>query len=129
MARTYRKVIKLGVCSGSNTEYYRYKRRKTRRKNNQNLRNLIANFPIDEIDDRFVSTKMIHDDWDEPTDGTYIIFKTDKNDFINDDGITARYSIKRYGSTVNHWNRKYGSKLKSKHLVHEIQSKRYRRVI
>ena len=57
------------------------------------------------------------------------MFKTDKNDFINDDGIAARYSIKRYGSTVNHWNRKYGSKLKSKHLVHEIQSKRYRRVI
>ena len=41
MARTYRKVIKLGVCSGSNTEYYRYKRRETRRKNNQNLRNLL----------------------------------------------------------------------------------------
>jgi len=102
MSRTYRKVIKQGICYGSNTEFYRDMNRKIRNKNKQSLRNLIANNDIDTVNDLVMTDKPIHDSWNEPTDGTYLISKTAKKDY----------------SDIHHWNRKIGKYLKPKNRKH-----------
>ena len=112
MSRTYRKVVKCGICTGSNTEYYREKNRKCRAKNRHSLRNAIANYDINEIDE-IISSPMvpIHDDWDEPTDGTYIITKKDRDFYVND----PYFGRKSAGTGENFWNRKIGKYFKKKH--------------
>ena len=114
MSRTYRKYVKCGICTGSNTEYYRDMNRKCRSKNRQSLRNLIANKDIEAIDD-FISTyKPIHDSWREPTDGTFIVSKRDKKNYMYElDG--SETTNRHYGTGKNYWNHKLGKYLKSKH--------------
>lgn len=102
MSRTYRKVIKQGICYGSNTEFYRDMNRNCRHKNNQSLRELLANNDIETVNDLIMSFKPIHDSWREPTDGTYLISKTAKRDY----------------SDIHHWNRKIGKYLKPKNRKH-----------
>ena len=102
MSRTYRKVIKQGICYGSNTEFYRDMNRICRHKNNQSLRELLANNDIETVNDLIMSFKPIHDSWREPTDGTYLISKTAKKDY----------------SDIHHWNRKIGKYLKPKNRKH-----------
>lgn len=102
MSRTYRKVVKCGICTGSNTEYYRDMNRKIRNKNNHSLRNLIANNDIDTVNNKIMSYVPIHDSWNEPTDGTYLISKTAKRDY----------------SDIHYWNRKIGKYLKPKNRKH-----------
>lgn len=114
MSRTYRKVIKQGRCYGSNTEYYRDMNRKIRNKNKQSLRNLIANNDIDTVNDLVMTERPLHDDWCEPTDGTYLIMRSDHGYYTNDNS----YFAKRYGSSENFWNRKYGKYLKPKNRKH-----------
>lgn len=100
MARTYRKFVKCGVCTGSNTQYYRYMNRKCRTKNRQSLRNMIVNYDIETVSDIIPFGEVpIHDSWREPTDGTFLITKKDK-DFWED---------------KTNWNRKIGKYLKNKH--------------
>lgn len=100
MARTYRKFVKCGICNGSNTEYYREKNRKCRAKNRQTLRNMIVNYDIETCSDLIPLGEVpIHNSWDEPTDGTYLITKKDKD--LWEDRIN--------------WNRKIGKYLKNKH--------------
>lgn len=112
MARTYRNVVKFGICTGSNTEYYREKNRKCRAQNRHSLRNAIANYDVDKIDEVISSPMVpIHDDWDEPTDGTYIITKKDRDFYVND----PYFGRKSAGTGVNFWNRKIGKYLKNKH--------------
>lgn len=103
MSRTYRKVIRQGICTGSNTEYYRDMNRKCRTKNRQSLRNMIANYDIEVVSDIIpLSEVPIHDSWNEPTDGTFLISKTAKRDY----------------SDIHHWNRKIGKYLKPKNRKH-----------
>lgn len=111
MSRTYRKVIKQGICTGSNTEYYRERNRKARQMNRHNLRNLIANHDIDDVNDLVMSTVLPHDSWDEPTDGTYLITKNDRDFYVND----PYFGKKSAGTSINFWNRKFGKYLKPKH--------------
>lgn len=114
MARTYRKVIKCGRCTGSNTEYYRDMNRECRNKNNHELRNLMANYDIDEVDDMIMTHTPIHDDWNEPTDGTFLVSKEDKNFYkYDEDGSIA--TNRRYGTGENYWNHKFGKYFKPKH--------------
>lgn len=117
MSRTYRKAVKCGVCTGSNTEYYRDMNRKCRRKNNHSLRNLLANHDIDEVNDKIMTHVSIHDSWDEPTDGTFLVNKNDKNLYkYEDDGsITTN---RHYGTGENYWNHKFGKYLKPKNRKH-----------
>lgn len=114
MSRTYRKVIKQGICYGSNTEFYRDMNRNCRHKNNQSLRELLANNDIDIVNNRIMTYKSIHDSLREPTDGSYLIMKSDRNIYTNDNC----YIAKRYGSGENFWNRKYGKYLKPKNRKH-----------
>lgn len=112
MSRTYRKVIRQGICTGSNTEYYRDMNRKCRRKNNHELRNLLANNDIETVNNKIMSYVPIHDSWDEPTDGTFLISKTAKKDYTED-------PVWRNDETgIHYWNRKFGKYLKPKNRKH-----------
>lgn len=111
MARTYRNVIKVGICTGSNTEYYRDRNRKARNKNNHMLRNLMANHSIEEVNDLISNVVLPHDDWDEPTDGTYIITRNNRDFYVNN----PYFGRKSAGTGLNFWNRKFGKYLKNKH--------------
>lgn len=117
MSRTYRKVIKCGNCTGSNTEYYRDMNRKCRTKNRQSLRNLLANNDLDDVNDKIMTHVPIHDSWDEPTDGTFLVNKNDKNlyKYENDGSITTN---RHYGTGENYWNHKFGKYLKPKNRKH-----------
>ena len=117
MSRTYRKVIKCGRCTGSNTEYYRDMNRKCRNRNNHELRNLMANYDIDEVDDMIMTHIPIRDNWNEPTDGTFLVDKKDKNfyKYEEDGSITTN---KHYGTGENYWNHKFGKYLKPKNRNH-----------
>jgi len=111
MSRTYRKAVKCGICTGSNTEYYRNMNRKCRAKNRHSLRNLIANNDIDTVADLIpVAEVPIHNSLCEPTDGTYLIKKEDKDFYVND----PYFGRKSAGTSENFWNRKFGKYLKSK---------------
>lgn len=65
MSRTYRKIIRCGNCCGSNTNYYRTRRRIFRRKTKQQLRINLEDFVHPE------KLKKFKDSWDEPTDGSW----------------------------------------------------------
>ena len=72
MSKSFGKHVTLGICYGSNTEYYRSRRKHQRHVNRQRMRNIIANNNIDEFDEKYEPyniPKKNH--WDEPTDGTY----------------------------------------------------------
>lgn len=115
MARTYRKVIKCGICTGSNTEYYRDMNRTCRNKNRQELRNLMAHHDIQDVNDMINGGVVpIHDSWDEPTDGTFLVYKNDKKLYTHDqDGSLTKNC--HYGTGENYWNHKFGKYLKKKH--------------
>lgn len=104
MSRTYRKFVKCGNCCGSNTEFYRSRNRKSRRVNRNDLRNLMTNHTVDEVDELISVTKLPHDSWNEPTDGTYLVSKKDKDFYTRDSKLDEDY-----------WNRKFGRYLKPKH--------------
>ena len=101
MARTYRNYVKCGACGGSNTEYYRSEQRRARHRNNHCLRNLMANYDIDTVSDLIVTYKVIHDEKNEPTDGTCLIGRESTGE-----------------SMPHYWNRMFGQQLKSKYYNH-----------
>ena len=118
MARTYRKFVKCGVCTGSNTQYYRDMNRKCRTKNRQTLRNMIVNYDIETVSDIIPLGEVpIHTSWDEPTDGTFIVSKRNKKDYMYelDGSITTNH---HYGTGENYWNHKLGKYLKPKNRKH-----------
>lgn len=113
MSRTYRKFVKRGVCTGSNTEYYREMNRKCRNKNRHSLRNLMANYDTETVNDLVTNSVPIHNSWDEPTDGTFLVNKNDKNSYkYNSDGSTIKN--RHYGTGENYWDHKFGKYLKPK---------------
>lgn len=116
MSRTYRKYIRQGNCTGSNTEFYRDMNRKCRRKNNHELRNLIANNDVEIVNDLVMNHTPIHDSWREPTDGTCLITKADKNFYCDDpDGY---WGNRGNADGAEFWNRKFGKYFKAKNRKH-----------
>jgi len=112
MSRSYKKVVKQGICNGSNTKYYRARRKWIRNKNNQILRNFITNYTVDDVNDLIVFVKLPkRNSWDEPTDGTYLIYKKDRDFYVNDPYFGNLHD----GTSLNFWNRKLGKYLKNKH--------------
>lgn len=72
MSKSYGKYKTIGVCYGSNTEYYRDRYRAFRNKNKQIIRNILANKSIDDFDEYYLDFRQPRkDSWNEPTDGTY----------------------------------------------------------
>lgn len=115
MSKSYKKVVKCGVATGSNTKYYRAMNRKCRNKNRQSLRNLLANYDIEDVNDLVMTVVPIHDSWDEPTDGTFLVSLKNKEEYLNEDSI---YRNKGLGNQINFWNHKFGKYLKSKKFKH-----------
>lgn len=78
MSKSYGKYKTIGICTGSNTEFYRDRNRRVRTKNKNNIRNLIANGNIEDFDDDFIPSKEPRNfKWNEPTDGTRKRFAKD----------------------------------------------------
>ena len=71
MSKSYGKYKSVGNATGSNTSFYKERRRNSRNKNKQIIRNMMANYnpeDFDEIYEEYKSPKKDH--WREPTDGT-----------------------------------------------------------
>lgn len=80
MSRSYRKNIRLTCGCGSNTKYYRMRKKLRRHRLNHEVRNLIANHMLDEVDNRIVGNVMPKEDqWAEPTDGHWCVSKAEYN--------------------------------------------------
>ncbi len=107
MSRTYKKNVKAFIATGSNTEFYKNRRRNIRRKNKNNLRNLVTNKPIDEINDLILNDVTPKTDkWREPTDGHFTINKEiiKQKDRVNDP--SAEYFHKKYDRYFKKNNKK-----------------------
>lgn len=82
MSKSYAKKIKLGICSGSNTEFYRDRRKHQRHINSNRIKNVLANNEADEFDDKYIPYNIPkNDDWEEPTDGTFILTPQDAKEY------------------------------------------------
>ncbi len=71
MGKSYGKYVTIGMCYGSNTEYYRQRNRFLRRKN-RHLLNLAKS--LIDIEEYFPVKLPKEDQWDEPTDGHWKVF-------------------------------------------------------
>lgn len=72
MSKSYSKIKRIGVCSGTNTEFYRAKRRNIRAKEKQAIRDTIAHNDVSDFDNVYTPLNIIlKDGWSEPTDGTF----------------------------------------------------------
>lgn len=70
MSRTYRKNIRCFCCYGDNREFYQIRRRQRRHRTNHEVRNLLANYGPEGLDERWKGADMTREDqWMEPTDG------------------------------------------------------------
>lgn len=69
MTRSRKKTPKAFICTGTNTLFYRMKRREARARNRQNLRTAMSTDDPDALVQHF---KPIRDTWSEPTDGSWI---------------------------------------------------------
>lgn len=68
MSKSYRKkYLRLSIGTGTNTSYYRAKRRTFRRKTRQQLHIKLEDFVHPE------KLKVFKDTWDEPTDGSWLV--------------------------------------------------------
>lgn len=81
MARSKKKHCKMQVACGNDTQWFKDRRRNTRHKNKHMLRNLLSNKTLDVLADLIISLQNKHntsyDDWNKPSDGTYLCFDKD----------------------------------------------------
>jgi hypothetical protein len=71
MSKSYGRYKTCGICTGSNTEWYRDRIHKVRNRNKHIIRNIIANNDIEEFDDLYNPYSLPKKDtWMEPTDGS-----------------------------------------------------------
>ena len=95
MSKSYGKYKTVGVCCGSNTEYYRDRYRVFRNKNKQIIRNIIANKSISEFDEYYLDFRQSRkNDWDEPTDGTFKLNCKDLKKYKNKGYYSGIYPTK-----------------------------------
>lgn len=107
MSRTFKKYIKTGICCGSNTEWYRDRRRAFRRKAKQNLHKDGEDFVNPE------DTKPYVDHWGEPTDGFHLYRPQDVTDATIEAEANKRYPAVR--AIVRTWRKKMQRKMKHFH--------------
>lgn len=71
MSKSYSKIKRIGICCGSNTEFYRAKRRNIRAKEKQAIRDTLTHTNISDFDNVYTPLNIpFKDTWSEPTDGT-----------------------------------------------------------
>lgn len=78
MSKSYARYKTEGMCTGTNTEYYRDRNRRLRSKNRSNIRRILKNKPLEEFDELFIPSKEPNNMmWLEPTDGTCKMYPND----------------------------------------------------
>lgn len=81
MSKSYGKYKTCGNCGGTNTKFYKLRRRKFRRKNKQAL---IKALHFNEEFLAFIQPKK--DAWNESTDGVYLWYKKDIDELRKESG-------------------------------------------
>ena len=107
MSRTYRKNVKGFIAAGgNNTKFYKNRRRNIRHKNKNNFRYLIANKPIDEVNDLILNDVTPKEDqWAEPTDGHYTINKQIIKQMDKENNPLAEYYHKKCDNILKSKNK------------------------
>ena len=145
MSRSYHKYIRVGTCTGSNTEYYRTKHRKIRRAHKNEMRTQLrpwinsvigTHFPHNSkgIPDQFydenmltmadefnISPHIFKDSWDEPTDGSHLVTP----DLVNFVKIDYANVVRSGHHSKRKWNRDCWEKIMYDyytHLEHNLKS-------
>lgn len=73
MSKSYSKKMKFGICSGSNTDFYKERRKTFKKRDKQAIRNTLAHFDVEDFDEKYKPHhEVFKDDWNEPTDGTIL---------------------------------------------------------
>lgn len=76
MSRSKKKVAIYHICYGNNTPYYKAARKHLRTLMKRELQKL-KHHSIEEIDEKIMGFQNKHDtkydEWNEPTDGTYLV--------------------------------------------------------
>ena len=106
MSRTYKKNVKVGIAGGKNTEFYRSRDRKIRRKNREICRSIVDD---EDRDLTVLNDKYIKNTWEEPTDGSYLCNEEIiKKNARENGGIITKFQrkIARYIKSMRPWNRK-----------------------
>ena len=117
MSRTYKKNIRCFCCCGDNRKFYENRRRQRRHRINHEIRNLLANYGPEGLDEMWKGPDMTREaQWIEPTDGHWAInkeyIKTMDREYNNDLHYDLIYRDKNY------WHRKYDRYLKPKNRRH-----------
>lgn len=107
MSKTYRKNVRANVACGDNRDFYKTRRRNNKHAIKHDLRNLVANYNSEDIDDMILTPKIIKKDtWREPTDGYNLINK----DILKNKDKETGYD--------EYYHQKYDKILKNKHIEH-----------
>ena len=99
MSRSYKKQLRMNWCCGSNTEFYRERNRQRRRHSKEQL-NKIRKMHIDDFSDMYMDPKIPKKDtWREPTDGGFILDKSEyaklKKEYENESNEISKPYVKR----------------------------------
>lgn len=99
MSRSYKKQLRMNWCCGSNTEFYRERNHQRRRYSKEQL-NKIRKMHIGDFSDMYMDTKLPKKDtWREPTDGGFILDKSEyaklKKEYENDSNEFSKPYVKR----------------------------------
>lgn len=80
MSKTYRKNVRVGICGGTNTDFYKDRRRFVRHKNKSMLKELLSTHTLQDIADAIFTFRIPKKDtWEEPTDGCVVYNKDNIN--------------------------------------------------
>ena len=107
MSKTYRKNVRANVACGDNRDFYKTRRRNNKHSIKHDLRNLVANYNTEDIDEMILEPKQIKKDtFREPTDGYVLI---NQEILKNED---------RENGYDEYFHNKYDKVLKNKHFEH-----------
>lgn len=107
MSKTYRKNVRANVACGDNRDFYKTRRRNNKHAIKHDLRNLVANYNSEDIDEMILEPKQVKKDTRrEPTDGYNLINKDILKNKDKEDGYDEYY------------HHKYDKILKNKHIEH-----------
>ena len=99
MSKSFSKIIRFGICNGSNTEYYRTRRRNICTKEKQVIRNILSHYDLQDFDDLYTPLNIpFSNPWHEPTDGSFTLCgKASRKDGVKYRGVylTKNNKIKR----------------------------------
>ena len=91
MGKTRRKMIREGICTGSNTSFYRDRRHRQRRITNQRLREAVNTNSIEDLDDVEYLEIPKEDSWMEPTDGTVLVDNSNLSEYEHIPRLYKKY--------------------------------------